>query len=178
MSGITIFVPYNASSSAKTQITKSTLRSLPCYRLHLLKQRREAVAIVLIEGILRAFDIKMDMVLIGEITKNPRKGGITMSTSLMYHAFGLSDYDYVHQKFANGIIIFRVRPKWRLVRCPTCHSRQVIRRGLCMRRLRTVPIGFKPVCLEIEIPRTYCPKMYQADKSRDCEEAQKLYPRF
>ncbi|MBD5641358.1 MAG: ISL3 family transposase [Desulfovibrio sp.] len=81
-----------------------------------------------------------------------------MSTSLLYHAFGLSDYAYVHQKFANGGIIFRVRPKWRLIRCPVCRARNVIRRGFCVRRLRTTPIGFKPVWLDVELPRVYCPE--------------------
>ena len=91
-------------------------------------------------------------------SNHPKEGGITMSTSLMYHAFGLTDCTYVHQKFAKGSIIFRVRPKWRLIRCPVCRARNVIRRGFCIRRMRTFPIGVKPVWLEVELPRVYCPQ--------------------
>ena len=35
----------------------------------------------------------------------------TMSTSFVYHAFGLHDYDYVSQKFERGKIIIKIRPK-------------------------------------------------------------------
>ena len=81
-----------------------------------------------------------------------------MSTSFLYHALGLSDYDYVSQNFLAGSTIFHVRPKWRLVRCPVCKSKAVIRKGCCIRRLRTVPIGRKPIWLHVEIPRIFCPE--------------------
>ena len=79
-----------------------------------------------------------------------------MSTSLIYHAFGLQGYAYVHQKFEEGRIIFRIRPKAKLMRCSRCKSTRIIRRGLNMRLLRTLPIGFKPVCLNVEMPRVEC----------------------
>ena len=81
-----------------------------------------------------------------------------MSTSFIYHALGLHGYDYVHQKFADGGITFRIRAKWQIVRCPVCGSRKVIRRGMVIRKLRTVPIGCKPVWLLVEIPRVFCCK--------------------
>lgn len=80
-----------------------------------------------------------------------------MSTAFMYHAFGLSGYDYVNQKFVNGSIIFHIRPKWRIVRCPICKNRKIVHRGVCIRKLRTVPIGQKPVWLLVEVPRVFCP---------------------
>ncbi|MCR5563000.1 MAG: transposase family protein, partial [Desulfovibrio sp.] len=80
-----------------------------------------------------------------------------MFTSFLYHAFGLSGYKYVSQKFHAGSTIFHVSPKWRIVRCPVCKSRNVIRKGCCIRMLRTVPIGEKPIWLELEIPRIFCP---------------------
>ena len=80
-----------------------------------------------------------------------------MSTSFLYHALGLSGYKYVSQKFHEGSTIFHVSPKWRIVRCPVCKSRNVIRKGCCIRMLRTVPIGQKPIWLELEIPRIFCP---------------------
>ncbi|ADU61411.1 MAG: ISL3 family transposase [Pseudodesulfovibrio sp.] len=81
-----------------------------------------------------------------------------MSTSLMYHAFGLTGFDYVRQSFVAGNIIFDVRPKPKLVRCPECKSQEVVRRGSFERWLRTVPIGFKPVWLCVEAPRVECRK--------------------
>lgn len=81
-----------------------------------------------------------------------------MSTSFIYHALGLSGYEYVGQKFHAGCVIFHVRPKWRIIRCPVCKFREPIRKGCCIRKLRTIPIGRKPVWLEVEIPRIFCPK--------------------
>lgn len=79
-----------------------------------------------------------------------------MSTSFVYHAFGLHGYEYVHQKFECGGVMFRVRPKWRLLRCPACKSKRVIRRGVYLRKLRSLPIGRKPVWLIVEVPRVRC----------------------
>jgi transposase len=79
-----------------------------------------------------------------------------MSTSFIYHAFGLQGYEYVHQKFEDGSVVIRVRPRWRLVRCPACGSKDVVRRGLYLRKLRCQPIGRKPVWLVVEVPRVQC----------------------
>jgi hypothetical protein len=70
-----------------------------------------------------------------------------MSTCFLYHAFGLHSYDYVRQSFVHGSIAFTVRPK--PVRCPNCRSFDVIRRGSSERKLRTVPIGGKPIWLMV-----------------------------
>ena len=83
------------------------------------------------------------------------KGG-TMSTSFIYHAMGLQAYEYVRQEFEGGRVFFRVRPKWRLLRCSACQSKRVIRRGQYLRKLRSVPIGRKPVWLTVEVPRVHC----------------------
>lgn len=48
-----------------------------------------------------------------------------MSSSFMYHVFGLQNYEYVHQKFGEGRAISRVRP-----RCDGCIARSAIRSGL------------------------------------------------
>ncbi len=79
-----------------------------------------------------------------------------MSTSLIYHAFGLRGYDYVRQDFVAGNVFLHVRPKPKLIRCPRCRHRQVIHRGHSQRWLRTVPIGFKPVWLIVDVPRVQC----------------------
>lgn len=79
-----------------------------------------------------------------------------MSTSFIYHAFGLQGYDYVRQDFVAGNVILTIQPKGRLVRCPECGSWNVVRRGSFERWLKTVPIGFKPVWLVIKVPRVKC----------------------
>ena len=79
-----------------------------------------------------------------------------MSTSFVYHAFGLHGYDYVSQKFERGKIIMKIRPKARLIRCPVCNSQRVIRRGVFLRQLRSVPIGNKPVWIHVDVPRLQC----------------------
>ncbi|MEZ7195211.1 ISL3 family transposase [Pseudodesulfovibrio karagichevae] len=79
-----------------------------------------------------------------------------MSTSLLYHAFGLQGYDYTRQSYVAGSLIFAVQPKPKMVVCSCCGSRDVVRRGQSERWLRTVPIGFKPVWLVIEVPRVEC----------------------
>lgn len=71
-----------------------------------------------------------------------------MSTSLLYHAFELPGYDFV-----GGRVLIYVRPQGKLVRCPCCRSRDVLHRGASKRWLRTVPVGFKPVWLVVEVPR-------------------------
>jgi len=79
-----------------------------------------------------------------------------MSTSLLYHAFGLRGYDYVHTKYEGGAINFRVSPKPDLLVCPCCHSWKIKRRGVFERRLRLPPIGTKPVYVLIKVPRIEC----------------------
>jgi transposase len=79
-----------------------------------------------------------------------------MSTTFIYHAFGLRDFEYVRQDFVAGNVILSLRAKDRLIRCPQCGSRNVIKRGCSERWVKTVPIGFKPVWLVIPVQRVGC----------------------
>ena len=79
-----------------------------------------------------------------------------MSTSLLYHGFGIQGYQHVHTKYHDGAIHFRIRQDRFSLRCPECGSHQVKRRGQVMRRFRTLPIGHKPVWLELPLPRVFC----------------------
>jgi len=80
-----------------------------------------------------------------------------MSTNILYHGFGIHGYQHVHTKFHGGAIHFRVRQDIFNLRCPVCGSYKVRRRGKVMRRFRTVPIGSKPVWIELLVPRVLCP---------------------
>jgi transposase len=79
-----------------------------------------------------------------------------MSTSLLYHAFGLVGYHYCSQRFEAGQVIIRIdKPRERL-RCPSCGSAEVWSQGGTKRTFRTLPIGGKPVLLEFKVPRVLC----------------------
>lgn len=79
-----------------------------------------------------------------------------MSTSLLYHGFGIQGYHYVRTTFKAGRIIFAIKPAPFSLRCPVCGSRQLKRRGTIKRLFRTVPIGSKPVFIQLPIQRVEC----------------------
>jgi transposase len=79
-----------------------------------------------------------------------------MSTNILYHGFGVQGYQHVHTKYHSGAIYFRVRQDVFNLRCPVCGSYKVKRRGTVMRRFRIVPIGSKPVWIELPVPRIFC----------------------
>ena len=79
-----------------------------------------------------------------------------MSTSLLYHAFGVRDYSYGRTHYVEGGMIFTIRRKAGTLHCAACGSQRVWRQGAVTRRFRTLPIGQKPVTLEAEIPRLLC----------------------
>ena len=79
-----------------------------------------------------------------------------MSTSLLYHAFGLVGYRYVSQLFEDGEVILRIdQPRDRL-RCAHCNSQDVWAQGAKQRRFRTIPIGGKPVSVLFNVSRVLC----------------------
>lgn len=81
-----------------------------------------------------------------------------MSTSLLYHAFGLRGYDYVKTDYQDGAVIFTLRQRRHTYRCPVCNSRHVLPRGHQERTFKAVPIGHKPVYVVLPIPRVECPR--------------------
>jgi len=79
-----------------------------------------------------------------------------MSTSLLYHAFGVRGYRYVKTEYVGGEVVFTIEQPRESYRCPVCGSDDVIGRGQNRRRFRTVSIGGKPVYLILAVPRTEC----------------------
>lgn len=79
-----------------------------------------------------------------------------MSTSLLYHAFGLVDYKYRSTQYHSGKIAFYANPSYRAIRCPKCKSWKVTRKGSVTRTFMTIPIGSKPVQLVAPVPRVFC----------------------
>ena len=64
-----------------------------------------------------------------------------MSTSLLYHAFGIRGYKYSRTEYHNGQVIFTIHQEPETYRCSACGSSQVISRGQVERRFRSLPIG-------------------------------------
>jgi len=81
-----------------------------------------------------------------------------MSTSLLYHAFGIRGYDYVRTNYQGGATIFTISQDADDCRCASCGAREVISRGYVERRFRCLPIGSRPTTVVLPIPRVECLK--------------------
>jgi transposase len=79
-----------------------------------------------------------------------------MSTSLLYHAFGIRGYRYVRTEYEDGRVIFTICQDRGKIECPDCGSDEFIYRGHCVRRFQAPPIGGKPVTIVFSVPRVEC----------------------
>jgi len=79
-----------------------------------------------------------------------------MSTSLLYHTWGIRGYDYIHARYENGCTIFRVEQKESSLRSSCCGSREVKKRGATERTFKTTPVGNRPVLIEAPVQRVEC----------------------
>jgi transposase len=68
----------------------------------------------------------------------------------------MKGYQYVHSKYVGGKVIFRVNQDKVDMVCPSCSSCQVKMRGSFLRRFKAVPIGMKPVVIELPVQRIEC----------------------
>ncbi len=79
-----------------------------------------------------------------------------MSTSLLYHGFGIRGYTYLRTEYHHGQVVFTIRQDPDTLRCSACGSRDVGSRGHMERRFKSLPIGGKPVSIVFPIPRIAC----------------------
>ena len=79
-----------------------------------------------------------------------------MSTSLLYHAFGLRGYRHLTSSYEGGRVTFRISQPRDQLRCPDCGSDTVWAQGSVPRTFRTVPIGSKPTQIQFSVPRVFC----------------------
>ncbi|MDQ3604326.1 MAG: ISL3 family transposase [Actinomycetota bacterium] len=79
-----------------------------------------------------------------------------MSTSLLYHAFGIRGYHYTRTDYRDGQTIFTIHQEPETSRCPACGSHEVQSRGRVERRFRTLPIGRRATFVVLPIPRVEC----------------------
>lgn len=79
-----------------------------------------------------------------------------MSTSLLYHAFGVVGYRYVSQSFQGGNVTFRIDQARDRLRCAHCGSAEVWAQGGKDRTFHSLPIGGKPTFVLFQVPRVLC----------------------
>ena len=79
-----------------------------------------------------------------------------MSTSLLYHAFGIRGYEYIRTDYQGGATIFTIRQDPEDCRCSACGSREVISRGHAERQFTALPIGSRKTTVALPIPRVEC----------------------
>lgn len=79
-----------------------------------------------------------------------------MSTSIMYHGFGVRCYRYLRTEFVGGSLIFHIEKSSGKRRCADCGSADVLLKGRVSRRLRTLPIGKKAVFFQVHLHRLRC----------------------
>jgi transposase len=79
-----------------------------------------------------------------------------MSTSLLYHGFGVRGYQYRSMDFFEGRVCFNLEQPREKYRCPECGSAAVHGQGHKDRWLQTIPLGLKPTFLLVKVPRVIC----------------------
>jgi transposase len=79
-----------------------------------------------------------------------------MSTSLLYHAFGIRGYQYQRTEYVNGQTIFTIHQEPETCRCSACGSSDILFRGHADRRFRSLPIGDRATFVNLSIPRVEC----------------------
>ncbi len=79
-----------------------------------------------------------------------------MSTSLLYHAFGIRGYKYSRTEYDNRKVIFTIHQEPETYRCSACGSTNVISRGQVERRFLSLPIGGRGTYVSFAIPRVEC----------------------
>jgi len=79
-----------------------------------------------------------------------------MSTSLLYHGFGIRGYQHVRTEFVEGGVVFTIAQDPKTCRCPACGGKNTILKGGAVRRFRGLPIGGKEVTIAFRVPRIQC----------------------
>src|SRR5262245_3219785 len=79
-----------------------------------------------------------------------------MSTSLLYHAFGVRGFWHARTEYRGGQTTFTIRQADKALRCPACGSRGVRPKGRVERRFRSLPIGRRATFVALAIPRVAC----------------------
>jgi transposase len=79
-----------------------------------------------------------------------------MSTSLLYHGWGIRGYQELSISFQEGEVRFSVEQTAGTFCCANCGSQQVMKAGVVPRQFRSLPIGGKAVWIDLPIQRLWC----------------------
>ena len=79
-----------------------------------------------------------------------------MSTSVLYHGFGVRGYRHEQTQVVDGRLVMRLSQPKESCRCSACGSREVVLSGVSEREFRSVPVGSQPVTIVLPIPRVAC----------------------
>lgn len=79
-----------------------------------------------------------------------------MTTSSLFHIFGLLNQELISTKYLSGEIICKVKTKKDKLQCSVCKSRNVTKAGIVFREFKSVPVGFKPLKIQINVQRLKC----------------------
>lgn len=79
-----------------------------------------------------------------------------MTTSLLYHSFGLRKQILLKTEYKYSVITMKVKTKEDKLQCSNCKSWDVIKKGKKERLFRGIPIGSKVVYIIAEIQRLKC----------------------
>ena len=81
-----------------------------------------------------------------------------MSTSLLYHRFGLrGSFHYRSTSYVKNVTIFNIAHNSHF-KCPECRSHKVIKKGIKTRSFLATPVGLNPSVICINHQRIYCHK--------------------
>ena len=79
-----------------------------------------------------------------------------MDVSFMYHGFGLRTVECSRTEYKDNGIVLNVQTRSDKFRCPKCGSKKIVRNGYTIRRFRGVPLGRKPVYIDMRVQRVKC----------------------
>ncbi len=79
-----------------------------------------------------------------------------MSTSILYHAFGLKGIEYQSTRYIGNYVIFSAEMNSRQFTCPKCSGDQIIYKGKKKRWFHMPPIGRKRCILDLLLHRVQC----------------------
>jgi hypothetical protein len=79
-----------------------------------------------------------------------------MSTSILYHAFGVKGIHYESTDYVQDCIVIRVRLTRMVIKCPHCGGKQASFKDQKMRLFRMSPMGRKRCFLDQLVHRLEC----------------------
>ena len=82
-----------------------------------------------------------------------------MEATFLKRAVGIGEgWQYRSTKYVGRAMELHIKAKREGIRCPECEGDHIALRGTRERRIRTVPIGMKPVIIVAHVPRCQCRK--------------------